>query len=383
MAGIYIHVPFCSSFCIYCNFYSEIDKGGIIGWRSSLIEEITQRRNFFKRGVLPETLYFGGGTPSLLPLSDLKMITSHLKSIFQVDNFKEFTIEVNPDDICNSGSEGREDLVSGYKDLGVNRISMGIQSFSDDHLKWMRRRHTASEAIEAFHRLREEGFDNISIDLIFGFASLSTDEWVNNIEQAISLRPEHISCYQMSIEDGSDLYDLAETGKYIEPRQEKSARQYALLQKRLAEAGYRQYEISNFSLPGCESKHNGSYWSRDPYLGLGPGAHSFDGDRLRRWNVADTKKYNSAIESGQSYFESEHLSGEDVFNEQIMLGLRTIRGCSIKSLDKQLFAKIKPAVTQLVKAGSIIIDNDILSIPSEKLFVSDGIMGSLFIEQKE
>ena len=366
MAGIYVHIPFCSSFCLYCDFYSIISKSDKVEvFKEGLLNEIYSRQDFFKkRGVFPETLYFGGGTPSLLFISDLEEITEAIKKVFGVNEFREFTIEVNPDDVSVEKLEC-------FRRIGVNRISMGVQSFCDNHLLWMRRRHSATQAKEAFRLMREHGFDNISIDLIFGFSGLSRGEWEYNISQALILEPEHISCYQMSVEPGSNLASLLKSGEYVEPLEEESAWQYEFLQRKLLENGYIQYEISNYSLPGFKSIHNSNYWERSPYLGLGPSAHSFDGNRIRRWNSSNIIKNNE--------FSEEILSDIDIFNEQIMLGLRKTSGFSLESLSSSLLARVQPLLKKLVANGDLILNGDNLFIPSSKLFVSDGIMANLFV----
>ena len=237
---------------------------------------------------------------------------------------------------------------------------MGVQSFCDDHLKWMNRRHDAATAQQAFGKLRADGFDNISVDLIFGFAGLTVSEWLNNLRQAISLRPEHISAYQMSIDPESTLAEMAARGGYSEPDDEACARQYAMLQDTLEAAGYVQYEISNFCLPGRHSRHNSAYWTREAYLGLGPAAHSFDGNYCRLWNAPSVDEYCAALESGiLPPGGSETLSETDIYNERIMLGLRTARG-----VDKEL-----------IKEPGILQDTgDAYRIPRDKFFICDSII---------
>lgn len=410
-SGIYVHVPFCASFCIYCDFYS-VKGGSFEGYRDALLEEIVRQRGYFKNGVLPETLYFGGGTPSLLDTSYIEQIASAIKLQFGVSDFKEFTIEVNPDDVFHPDDIARSRRkLDEYRRMGINRISMGVQSFQDEHLRWMNRRHTAVQAVEAFRLLRECGFDNISIDLIFGFAKLTREQWADNISKALELSPEHISCYQMMLEKGSALYALAKKGKYAEPAQEECAWQYAYLQRKLTEAGYEQYEISNFCKEGYQSRHNSNYWERTPYLGLGPAAHSFDGETVRKWNVASVKSYISALREGKYdvICTSERLTDADIFNEQVMLGLRKTAGFSLNTLDSKMLAKVMPALESMLSSGELILDRreeaknhvcaesrtraeryghaaglevtdgDIIRIPPDKLFVSDGIIERLFI----
>ena len=239
------------------------------------------RREYLDGGGPVKTIYFGGGTPSLLSSEDFTAIAAALGETFDLSHLEEFTVEVNPEDVASGAAP-----LEAYRAAGVNRISMGVQSFCDDHLKWMNRRHTAATAREAFARLREAGFGNISIDLIFGFAGLTDGQWRYNLEQAVALRPEHISAYQMSIDPESTLAEMAARGQYIEPDDETCAAQYTLLQNTLDAAGYWQYEISNFCLSGRHSRHNSAYWDRTAYLGLGAAAHSFNGCDRRQWNPA-------------------------------------------------------------------------------------------------
>ena len=353
MAGLYVHFPFCASKCIYCDFYARVRKD----WKpyvEALLREIRDRKN--ELGVPPSTLYFGGGTPSLLPVAALAEVAEAVRAAYGLAGFAEFTVEVNPDDITL-------EKAAGLREAGVTRISMGVQSFDDAHLRWMRRRHTAAGAVAAFGLLREAGFDNLSLDLIFGFTGLDDATWLQSVGQALTLRPEHISCYQM-------------TGRWADPDEERCRRQYALLQQRLSADGYRQYEVSNYALPGRESRHNRAYWQRDPYLGIGAGAHSFDGKRLRRWNTPDIDAYIASRPFG-----TETLTEEEVYEEKLMLSLRTTEGLSRSSLmpkERARLAQKEPVLEQLSKTGQIVVSKDSVRIPAGELFVSDGIIRSLF-----
>ncbi|HIR33110.1 MAG TPA: coproporphyrinogen III oxidase family protein [Candidatus Coprenecus merdigallinarum] len=356
---IYIHFPFCKSFCTYCDFYSVREKDRIAQYTQSLLREISLRKAFLCQCTSPATLYVGGGTPSLWPVEQLGEAVAAISAALRegaadygrpcgalrrgrdtlalaggtaggggrgglcgapggggravpgtwdgrgnVGIFAEFTVEVNPDDVM-------EAYARALRRLGVNRVSMGVQSFSDRSLRWMARRHSSDGAVEAFRVLRSAGFDNISLDLIFGYdpvawgSGSSSDEelmqlWSDDLDAVLRLRPEHISAYQMGIEEGSVLGEMAAAGRYREPSDELCAAQYALLQQRLTAAGYLQYEVSNFSLPGRRALHNSGYWDRSPYIGLGPGAHSFDGDRRRCWNVPDLDRYIAAFGVGSA-----------------------------------------------------------------------------------
>ena len=261
---IYIHVPFCRSFCTYCDFYSEIPGGGMFeSYTDQVCAEI--RRRAAEMDDELKTLYFGGGTPSVLPLSYLTRILLTLEECGHGGPYTEFTLEANPEDIVEKGLPYVESL----RQLGVNRMSMGIQSFDDDLLRWMNRRHSAEGAREAFRLVRQAGFENVSIDLIFGLSNLSDEVWENTIDQAIALGPEHISCYQLTVEGDNVLAMRLENGEYEEASDETCRHQYDILCRKMAAAGFHHYEISNFAKPGFEAVHNGGYWARRPYVGLG------------------------------------------------------------------------------------------------------------------
>lgn len=345
MAGIYVHFPFCSSKCIYCDFYSRVGLSSD-GYEETLLREAENRRDYLK-GVPPATLYFGGGTPSVMPRGELMKVSRGLLDLFGSAALEEFTVEANPDDVNVA-------LAGELKAAGVNRVSMGVQSFCDDHLRWMKRRHTADEAEGAFRTLREAGFGNISIDLIFGFQGLEEGEWNSTVRRAVALRPDHISCYQMM-------------GRWASDDEESCNRQYLLLQQRLEEAGYLHYEISNWALPGRESRHNSAYWRREPYLGLGASAHSFDGVRSRSWNAPDLAGYMKGEGVG-----GETLSDDEVREERIMLGLRTAAGVEAQLLENNA------ACIRLIQAGNLVVEGSRVRIPQERFFISDAIISELF-----
>ena len=395
---IYIHFPFCRSFCTYCDFYSVREMGKMEQYKNALLREIDARRAFLMCCTEPATLYVGGGTPSLCPVEWLSEVVSVLRAA--VGGFEELTVEVNPDDVTR-------EYVLGLRGLGVNRVSMGVQSFSDTSLMWMARRHSANRAREAYKVLREAGFDNVSLDLIFGYdpvrwgssptsADVLMRFWREDLEEVLRLRPEHISAYQMSIEDGSVLGEKALAGQYHEPADEICAAQYALLQNSLSDAGYEQYEVSNFALPGYQAVHNSGYWERLPYIGLGPGAHSFDGNRRRSWNAPDVETYvrywfsdvqqeveghgyaggaGNCVSGGiHAVSGCETLTDEDVLVEKIMLGLRRTSGLLLSDVPELSH----DTVGRLVSSGSLIEDDGRIRIPPSNLFISDTIIRSLF-----
>ena len=375
---VYLHVPFCRSFCTYCDFYSEIackgrDAQSFEQYAQALCAEASLRRDEIAATRDLDTLYIGGGTPSVLPPSLLRRMLDSLisggvppeppaslrsEAAQQQDSFPEpfteFTIEVNPEDIVEKGADYVRELLA----LGVNRVSMGVQSLDDGILRWMNRRHDAARARQAFGILRDAGVRNISIDLIFGISQLSEAIFAETLREVLAWRPEHVSAYQLSIEDGSALAQLVRQGRYSEAPQEQCAAQYRQLCDALRAAGYVHYEISNWALPGREAVHNSAYWSRHPYVGLGPTAHSFH-DRTRSWNAYDGHPAGS-----------EQLSEEEAREEEIMLGLRTARGVADGRIDA---AKAAAALSdgRLERAG------DRLRIPEDRWFVSDDIIADL------
>lgn len=335
----------------------------------ALEKEIVRRKGELK-GV-PRTIYIGGGTPSLLSPEQLEALVALLRRHFNLDNVVEFTMEVNPDDITR-------EYASAMFRLGVNRVSMGVQSFDDENLRWMNRRHTSAQAEEAFRVLRSAGFDNISMDLIFGYKRVGVSDrdafasWTEDIRRMIALRPEHISAYQMSIEPGSILAQMKD---YKEPTQEYCSECYYKLLELLDEGGYQQYEVSNFSLPGYCSRHNSSYWERIPYVGFGPAAHSFDGEG-RCWNPEDLGEYIAKSAIGWGEANMERLTKEEALEEKVMLGLRKLSGVS---LTKEEYRGLRVNIGNLVSKGLLNLDPDArhISIPREHLFISDSIIAQV------
>ena len=325
------------------------------------------------------TLYIGGGTPSVLPLDVLRRIVDALlssRSLRRGENtvgaqspFEEFTVEVNPEDIVEKGGE----YVRGLLETGVDRVSMGIQSFDGGILRWMNRRHSAAGAVEAFRILRRCGVRNISVDLIFGLSQLADDVWKDTIERALKLAPEHISAYQLSIEEGSALAKLVADGRYVEASDEQCRHQYDVLCQTLRQAGYHHYEISNFARPGFEAVHNSAYWSRVPYIGLGPGAHSLTGD-IRSWNSQELP-HRSTDGSPATYSRtSETLSPEDIRVERIMLSLRTDKGLEAAELYS---LADRAVINSLLSEGALEKQGGSIRIPESRLFTSDEIIREL------
>lgn len=385
---IYLHVPFCGSFCTYCDFYSEIcrSRQAFNEYADAVIAEIRDRRKELEMNMSAQdavnTLYIGGGTPSVLPLDvlsrivgavsqteRLSLVTEPVEVTTPTELFDEFTVEVNPEDIVEKGRE----YVRGLLALGVNRISMGIQSFNDDILRWMNRRHDAGNAVKAFHILRESGVRNISIDLIFGISQLTDETWKDTIEKALELSPEHISAYQLSIEEGSALAKMVADGRYVEASEEQCRRQYDILCRCLGRSGYHHYEISNFAKPGFEAVHNSAYWRRAPYIGLGPGAHSLTGN-VRSWNSQELPHRSPDGSSATYSRTSETLSPEDIRVERIMLSLRTDKGLEAAELYS---LADRAVINSLLSEGALEKQGGSIRIPESRLFTSDEILREL------
>ena len=390
---IYVHVPFCRSFCTYCDFYSEValrcpkiedarrQEALFERYAEALADEIRARKNEIQ-GVRTSggvnTLYLGGGTPSVLPLGVLQRIPDALKEAGVSDGFEEFTIEVNPEDIIEKGIS----YVEGLLQMGVNRVSMGVQSFDDAILKWMNRRHDAAAAVRAYGILEEAGVQNISIDLIFGLPQLSDSLWRETLDRALSISsrgisPQHISSYQLSVESGSMLAKLVDKGKWTEASEEQCQGQYSILCETLASFGYNHYEISNFARPGFEAVHNSAYWRHVHYVGLGPGAHSFAGGTSRQWNTDDLDGYMAAAITGDfsSVSGSESLDKEQIIMEKVMLALRTSSGMQEELLSEYCSKK---ALEKAFESGDLVRCQDgNVRIPESRFFVSDNIISSI------
>lgn len=325
MAGIYIHIPFCASRCIYCDFYSTTLRGKGAQYVDALAQEMDERKGWL--GDAPvRTLYLGGGTPSQLDDENIRLLLEAVGQRFDLSTVEEITMEANPDDIREGQDWGR-----------VNRISMGVQSMVDEELRMLNRRHNAQQVRQAVATLRNQGIGNISLDLMYGLPKQTMESWAYSIDQLLKLKPEHISAYNLSVEEGTRLYNMVQEGELTPADDELCLQMAALLRDRLKAAGYVQYEISNYCLPGFHSRHNSSYWNQTPYLGLGPGAHSYDGRRLRTWNEPFVLKYLH----GERQEGREELSDTDLYNERVMLGLRTRWGTPLSpTMPQQVLQKL-------------------------------------------
>jgi len=317
MAGIYVHVPFCKRACHYCNFHFSVSLKNKNDFIAALLKEISLQQNYLQQEAV-DTIYFGGGTPSLLLPQELTAIMHALRANFSISHHAEITLEANPDDINST-------QLMAWRQAGINRLSIGIQSFFEEDLQWMNRAHSAAQAAACIPLTRAAGFDNFSIDLIYGSPLLTDEKWQQNVATALALQLPHLSCYALTVEPQTALQKMIEQHKKEPVDPEKQARQFLLLMDWLQAAGYEHYEISNFALPGFRSRHNAAYWAGTKYLGLGPAAHSFDG-KNRRWNIANNTLYYQSLLRGELPFEEESLTEVQQLNEYIMTSLRTVEG---------------------------------------------------------
>lgn len=375
MAGLYIHIPFCKSRCIYCGFYSTTNMELRQRYVDAVCKEIVLRGTRREaRDEKLETIYLGGGTPSQLTVEQLKQLFLIIDKVYGVEQVKEVTIECNPDDIT-------EDYATKISQLPVNRVSMGAQTFDDHRLHFLHRRHTASQVPEAIRRLREVGITNISIDLMYGFPGETLDDWRRDIEAALTLNVEHLSAYCLMVEEGTALYKQMRNEKKEvrnDSTEELERQMYELLIDRLTTAGYEHYEISNFARPGFRSHHNSSYWQDVPYVGIGAAAHSYDGHQ-RSWNVSDISQYIKGIENGLPVFESEDLDADTRYNDRITVALRTCEGLRLDELSKRHRDYLLRSASRYVDDGLLQLTNTHMRLTRRGLFVSDMVMSDLML----
>ena len=372
MAGIYIHIPFCKRRCIYCDFFSTTQSEKKSTYVRALCQELEMRKEYLE-GEDIETIYFGGGTPSQLSHDELEKIFTYIYKVYHVHPQAEITLEANPDDLSS-------EYVSMLRHLPINRISMGIQTFQEDILKMLHRRHTVRQAIEAFQRCREAGFQNISIDLMYGLPGETLTTWEEDLKQAIALHPEHISAYHLIYEEGTTLWKLKQENQVEEADEELSVTLFCTLIDELKQAGYQHYEISNFSLPGLHSRHNSSYWTGKKYLGCGPSAHSFNGVS-RQWNITSLDKYINGITIGKPEFEIENLDLYTRYNDFVITRIRTCWGIPLSQLHAIYGEKLHSYCLQMakphLKQGLLEIKENILKLTRKGIFISDSIMSDL------
>lgn len=370
MAGIYIHIPFCKQRCRYCAFYSTTLHSMHSSYTAALCREL-QLRKEYAGGEAIETIYFGGGTPSLLTEEHLASILKSIHHNYRIVPEPEITIECNPDDLTPA-------YTAMLARQGFNRISMGVQSFSDEQLQKLGRRHTAEGARQAVSNARAAGFRNISIDLMFALPGSTPEQWAADLQSAIALHPEHLSAYNLTYEEGTPLYHALQRGDITELSEEENITQFNMLIEAMKEAGYRHYEISNFALPDHESRHNSSYWHDIPYIGCGAGAHSYDGTS-RGWNIADVAQYIKGINSGDTVFEVEQLTTEERYNDAILTRLRTADGLPTlwvkEKFGNTLYNYMMKAARKEIAAGNLQERPDgNLALTPKGIFVSDAVI---------
>jgi oxygen-independent coproporphyrinogen-3 oxidase len=372
MAGIYLHIPFCKQACTYCDFHFSTllkNKPALV---KALCKEIELRKDYLETSHI-ESIYFGGGTPSLLDKDELDTIFTALRQHFTWNNTAEITLECNPDDLS------REKLKE-LKQLGINRLSIGLQSFNDEELKWMNRVHTAVESEACVNLAQEEGFENITIDLIYGSKFQKLESWKQTLQKAVDLNVQHISSYNLTIEQKTALGVNHKKGKEPAVDDEKSSEQFLTMIDFLETNGYEHYEISNFAKPGFIAVHNSNYWKGKTYLGLGPSAHSFNGS-TRQWNVANNTRYTKDIEESGIYFETEQLTPANKYNEYVLTGLRTKWGCNINYIEKNLGKSFaQHFLTEINKQAKdlIAISNTNYSLSKKGRLLADKIAMELF-----
>lgn len=373
MAGIYLHIPFCKKACHYCNFHFSTSLKLKNDFVAALLKEIKLRKEYIGDEKV-ETIYFGGGTPSLLSEEEVKTILAAVYEYYSITDDAEITLEANPDDITQK-------QLKDWKPAGINRLSIGVQSFFDEHLTWMNRAHNAGQSKDSIRMAQQQGFHNITIDLIYGIPGLSDEQWKQNIEQALELNIPHLSCYALTVEPATALQKMIEQKKYTDVVPEVQARQFLQLTERLEQAGYEHYEISNFAKPGHRSRHNSSYWTGTKYIGLGPSAHSFNGVS-RQWNVANNALYIKALEKDQLQAETEMLTASQQLNEYIMISLRTVEGIDLEKVAERFgekeTARLKNLADKYIKNGNLTVTDNTLRLTKEGRLFADGIAADLF-----
>ncbi len=374
MAGIYIHIPFCLSKCVYCGFYSVANLSQKEAYLHALSEEISLRKDYLNHEAI-RTVYFGGGTPSLLSSDEISHILHLLDEAYDLSAVEEITLEANPEQLSL-------DYCRKIYDIGIHRLSIGTQSFQDSVLRFMGRRHSAQEALNAVGNSATAGFTNISIDLIYGVSERTDDQWKEDIQTALTLPIQHLSCYALTPEENSILYRQIALHRHSPIDDEQATRQYQQLLSLLSDTSFLHYEVSNFATSGFESKHNSSYWDHTPYLGLGPAAHSFNG-HSRQWNPSNIRQYAQNIYDGILYEEQERLSSTDLYNEHILLGLRTHKGLDLGIMSKQYgearIEQLRQYFQDKVKNDYYEQKENRLRLTEAGLWFADGIAADAFI----
>ena len=377
MAGLYVHIPFCASRCIYCDFFSTVRLEERERYVDTLHKELTNRLSCspWNTQTSFQTIYLGGGTPSQLTHEQLSRLFDHIYSSCSIEPDAEVTMECNPEDIDH-------EFLTKLRHLPVNRLSMGVQTFDDERLRFLHRRHTSDKALEAVAACQDAGYGNISIDLMFGFPGETLEAWESDLTEALKLDVQHLSAYSLMVEEGTRLHQLMQSGALLPLDEETSLQQYIMLTEHMTASGYEHYEISNFSKPGFRSRHNSSYWQGIPYLGIGAGAHSYDG-RSRRWNASSLDTYINGVEQSQVYSESEQLSDRDRYNEYVMTRLRTSEGIDLSDFKQRFspfhFRYLLENLKKHTDGGNVVKTADNIHLSVKGIYVSDCVMSDLFM----
>lgn len=375
MAGIYIHIPFCRQACTYCNFHFSTTLGQKAALLNALREEIILATQKNIPGEIIETIYFGGGTPSLLAPQEIQEILQTVQQHFTVNKEAEFTLEANPDDI-------NKVILEQWQQMGINRLSVGVQSFNEAELQWMNRAHNANQSLQSIDDILSAGFSNFSLDLIYGSPMLSNEDFIVNIKTVLSKNIPHVSAYALTVEPKTALHSLISRKKSAPIDEARQAEQFDILVTMMEAAGYEQYEISNFARPGFRSRHNSSYWQGKAYYGFGPAAHSFDGNNIRRWNIANNALYIKSIEQQIIPFEEENLTLTQQLNERIMISLRTMEGLDLEKVKLDFAENYSETILmnaqKYLDENKLILINAKLVLTKEGKFFADGIAADLF-----
>ena len=373
MAGIYIHIPFCRKACHYCNFHFSTQTQHINAFVEALLIEIELRGNYISSPI--QTIYFGGGTPSLLSAEQISSIVQKLQTNFDLTQLEEFTLEANPDDISS-------DNLLLWKNMGVNRLSLGIQSFQNEALAWMNRAHEVNQSHQAIQMAQDAGFNNISIDLIYGTPHYTKEHLLADLKIIEEYKIPHVSCYALTVEEKTALHSMIEKGKMQNVATEVQAEHFEIIVDYLNNIGFEHYEISNFAKPGNRSKHNSSYWKGIPYIGLGPSAHSYNGTS-RQWNVANNALYIQSLEKRELTFEIEQLDQAAQYNEYMMISLRCIEGFDLKHIESSFgkaYGEHTQSVIQKLEAQDVLEQtNNGYCLNKSAKFLADGIAAEFFI----
>jgi oxygen-independent coproporphyrinogen III oxidase len=377
MAGIYVHIPFCKKLCFYCDFYHIISLKDNSAFIDAVLKEASSREDYLGNERV-STIYFGGGTPSVFSIEEIGIILNHLRKHFNVDHDCETTIELNPDDV-NPG------YLESLKQYDVNRISLGIQSWRDSDLKMMNRRHDSAQAVSALNDTLNAGFRNVTVDLIYGLPGMGLKDWESNLDFTFSFDIKHLSAYHLTFEKGTVFGKMLEKGDLSEIDEDESAAQFNTLIDKAEAAGFIQYEISNFGKPGYFSIHNSNYWKQVNYIGLGPSAHSFNG-YSRQWNLRDVKGYIKALNTGQSFYESEELDTKTRFNEYIMTSLRTMWGIDLEYVEKMFEKEGYDYVVNLASKyrnyGLMKQEKNSLILTNQGKMISDNIISEFMMSEE-